>query len=269
LPTRSQLAVLALLSTATVVASCAARTHAPSEPDLSLDDPSFGQSHEVIATPAEPVVEVVNDEPAPEQAITVEPEPRVPGRELGSFRLTYYWITSETDHAGAKRSRKIYDKTCKPIAKVPRTYAKRLAMEGTGRLADGRVVSVAGRCRCGFSPCFFVAGDSHPWGAGVRSRPLHPFRSVAVDSRRIAIGTELYIPELDGRHMPGDPPWGDFVHDGCVVADDRGGGVRGKKIDLFAGRRDYYRELHEAKKLTRITVHKGASHCATRVAQAD
>jgi len=84
---------------------------------------------------------------------------------------------------------------------------------------------------------------------------------VAVDGRRIAVGTVLYIPELDGMQMPGEKPWGDFVHDGCVVADDRGGGVRGKKIDLFVARRGYYRALYAAHKLTRITVHKGAAHC--------
>ena len=38
----------------------------------------------------------------------------------------------------------------------------------------------------------------------------------------------------------GRSPWGGFVHDGCVVADDTGGGIDGNQLDLFVGRRGYY-----------------------------
>ena len=37
--------------------------------------------------------------------------------------------------------------------------------------------------------------------------------------------------------MPGRAPWGGFVHDGCVVADDTGGGIDGNRLDLFVGRK--------------------------------
>lgn len=40
--------------------------------------------------------------------------------------------------------------------------------------------------------------------------------------------------------MPGRSPWGGFVHDGCVIADDTGGGIDGNQLDLFVGRRGYY-----------------------------
>jgi hypothetical protein len=50
----------------------------------------------------------------------------------------------------------------------------------------------------------------------------------------------LYVPLLEGRTMPGRAPWGGFVHDGCVVADDTGGHIGGNRLDLFVGRRAYF-----------------------------
>jgi hypothetical protein len=40
--------------------------------------------------------------------------------------------------------------------------------------------------------------------------------------------------------MPGRAPWGGFVHDGCVVADDTGGHIGGNRLDLFVGRKGYF-----------------------------
>ena len=40
--------------------------------------------------------------------------------------------------------------------------------------------------------------------------------------------------------MPGRAPWGGYVHDGCVVADDTGGGIDGHQLDLFVGRHAYF-----------------------------
>ena len=40
--------------------------------------------------------------------------------------------------------------------------------------------------------------------------------------------------------MPGRPPWGGYVHDGCVVADDTGGHIDGNRLDLFVGRKGYF-----------------------------
>ncbi len=133
-------------------------------------------------------------------------------------------------------------------------------MEGSGKLKDGRLLNAAGGCQCG-EPCFWVAGETHPWGAGVAERPLSPFRSVAVDSRQIKIGTTLYVAELDGLQMPpvGDMP--SFVHDGCVVADDRGGNVRGKQIDFFAAERDHYIDFFRDRKLRRVSLYEGGERC--------
>jgi hypothetical protein len=56
----------------------------------------------------------------------------------------------------------------------------------------------------------------------------------------VKLGSLLYVPLLEGRTMPGRAPWGGFVHDGCVVADDTGGHIDGHRLDLFVGRKAYF-----------------------------
>jgi 3D (Asp-Asp-Asp) domain-containing protein len=127
---------------------------------------------------------------------------------------------------------------CEPIARVSREFASEIELQGTGKLRDGRVLNIWGSCGCGHSPCFAVTGTQ--WGTAGSGNPLSPFRTVAVDPKVIKVGSLLYIPALEGRRMPGHEPWGGFVHDGCVVADDTGGGIDGNQLDLFVGRKAYY-----------------------------
>ncbi len=130
---------------------------------------------------------------------------------------------------------------CEPIAEVSKEFAAQLAMQGTGKLHDGRIINVFGACRCSRNPCFKVTQAR--WGTAGNGRPLQPFRTVAVDPKVVKLGTLLYVPLLDGRAMPGRRPWGGFVHDGCVVADDTGGHIVGKRMDLFVGRKSYFTGL--------------------------
>jgi len=132
----------------------------------------------------------------------------------------------------------IYTGTCEPIAEVSKEFAAALALQGTGQLRDGRVVNVWGHCSCDHSPCFKITESK--WGTAGTGRPLQPFRTVAVDPKVVKLGSLLYVPILEGRTMPGRSPWGGFVHDGCVVADDTGGGIDGNQLDLFVGRKGYY-----------------------------
>ncbi|HWU88770.1 MAG TPA: 3D domain-containing protein [Kofleriaceae bacterium] len=127
---------------------------------------------------------------------------------------------------------------CEPIAETTREFADELAMQGTGKLRDGRVLNVWGPCNCPTSPCWKVIEQQ--WGTGGGGRPLQPFRTVAVDPKLIRLGSLLYIPLLEGRLMPGRAPWGGFVHDGCVVADDTGAAIRDHQLDLFVGRRGWF-----------------------------
>jgi len=183
-----------------------------------------------------------------------------PGESLGSFELTYYWVASEADYGGPADT-ELYDPGCSVLATVSSDFADAIALEGTGRLLDGRLLNVAGACGCDRSPCFAEADADHPWGVGVQDRALVPFRSVAVDRDVIEYGTGLYLPALDGRTMPGESPWGDFAHDGCVVAADTGGAIVGMHVDFFVGLEDAYRDLDGELGLSETEVRDGGERC--------
>ena len=205
--------------------------------------------------------------PAPAPAIA-QPSPKLESDEpkpLGQFSITFYYVIGE-DEVVAKTPRPsaandnaatdsaattlasvdtapdlvtLYEpKGCTAIADVAPEFASQLQLQGTGKLHDGRVLNIAGRCTCGHSPCFHVTPTQ--WGTAGTGKPLQPFRTVAVDPKVVKLGSLLYVPLLEGRTMPGRAPWGGYVHDGCVVADDVGGGIDGNQLDLFVGRKAYF-----------------------------
>lgn len=193
-----------------------------------------------------------------------EPKP------IGEFDITFYYVIGEEEVAklAAAKAKKaandnqlggdveqtddtllaaaaapdlvtIYEpKSCHPISEVTRDFARQLELQGTGKLRDGRVLNIWGACPCERKPCFKVTESK--WGTAGTGRPLQPFRTVAVDRTVIKLGSLLYVPLLEGRTMPGRAPWGGYVHDGCVVADDTGGGIKGNQLDLFVGRKGYF-----------------------------
>lgn len=183
-----------------------------------------------------------------------------PGAPLGDFEFTYYWVTEESAFAGAKTA-KLYDKDCGVLASVPEGFADAIRLEGTGRLDDGRVLNYWGACGCSSDPCYFEVDASHPWGHGVQNRALVPFRSVAVDKSVVAYGSTLYIEQLDGVMMPGQAPWGQFVHDGCVSADDTGSAIVGKHLDFFSARKDDYLTINALLGVSHVTVREGGERC--------
>lgn len=217
-------------------------------------------------TPDPPVV----PEPIPHEVVSVpavQPIKEEPPKPLGEFSITFYYVVTE-DEVLAKPAKKkplavaandnaaaidesdpelaaiapdqvtLFDSTCQPISEVSREFASQLALQGTGKLKDGRVLNIWGMCRCDHTPCFKVTAAQ--WGTGGTGRQLQPFRTVAVDPKLVKLGSLLYVPLLEGRQMPGRAPWGGFVHDGCVVADDVGGGIKGNQLDLFVGRRGWF-----------------------------
>jgi 3D (Asp-Asp-Asp) domain-containing protein len=203
------------------------------------------------------------DGDSPDAATIADAVPRPePGPSLGPFELTYYWVTAEDEFSGAADTA-IYDEdaSCAVLAMVPAEFADSLDLEGTGRLADGRVINVDGSCSCPRSPCYFEVDVDHPWGYGVQNRALEPYRSFAVDRDVIEYGTPLWVVELDGVAVPGDPPWGGFVHDGCVIAADTGGSIIGAHVDWFVGLRASYQALDGALGLDEVTVHDGGARC--------
>jgi 3D (Asp-Asp-Asp) domain-containing protein len=205
--------------------------------------------------------------PAPTVSASVDagtPTEAAPKR-LGKFSITFYYVIGEEEVVAKKpvandnlpasdddaslatittppppaANVTLYASAgCTPIAEVSREFALQLDIQGTGKLRDGRVLNVWGACPCDRSPCFKVTRAQ--WGTGGNGRALQPFRTVAVDPRVIKLGTLLYVPLLEGRRMPGRAPWGGFIHDGCVVADDVGGGIKDNQLDLFVGRKGWF-----------------------------
>lgn len=201
--------------------------------------------------PPPPAVEVAKPVPV-DAAVDTGP------KQIGLFSITFYYVVGEEEVVAKARPANdnaegdaelaavappetvtLYQsKNCEPIAEVSREFAHQLRVQGTGKLRDGRVLNIWGHCNCGHSPCFKVI--PHQWGTAGSGRPLQPFRTVAVDPKLIKLGSLLHVPLLEGRLMPGRAPWGGYVHDGCVVADDVGGGIKGEQLDLFVGRKGWF-----------------------------
>ncbi len=205
-----------------------------------------------------PKVEKIDQAPAAVVAPAPSPSDDEP-RALGNFNITFYYVVGEDDVkpklpavavandneptalaaiAPSDQVTLYEPKACTPIADVTPEFESQLILQGTGKLRNGRVVNIWGACSCPNKPCFKVTESK--WGTGGSGRPLEPFRTVAVDRKVVKLGSLLYIPVLEGRTMPGRPPHGGYVHDGCVVADDTGGGIDGHQLDLFVGRKSYY-----------------------------
>ena len=182
------------------------------------------------------------------------------GTPKGSVALTYYYLAEESDYPGAADT-VLCDVAAKPLATVPSAFAHDLQIEGSGKLADGRVVNVGGNCACssGMTTCYVVLdATQYPWGVGVMSRALRPYRSIAVDPALIPIGAKLYVPELDGVSMPGS--YG-FVHDGCLEADDIGGAIVGAHIDFFVAQKSSYLTLDGTLQRSSVTAYLAPPRC--------
>jgi 3D (Asp-Asp-Asp) domain-containing protein len=160
------------------------------------------------------------------------------------WALRFYWLTRETDYDDAppdsiprrgacalpaNRWVELYTNDGYFFGRVPERYACSLKLEGSGLMRDDRVVNYTGACKFGYGTCFEQLDvTDFPFGRGAGLRPLIPFKSVAVDPRVVPLGEPLYIPEFDGMVLPDGS-----IHDGCVRADDTGGGIKGRKLDFF------------------------------------
>jgi len=160
------------------------------------------------------------------------------GRVVGTFRNTYYDFPLESDHTGPTVS--LMNPKCESIAQVPRGFFEAVCVQGSGALARGTTVSFGKRdCACAeICPrtnqriCFEALDKAaFPWGRGASGNPITPLRSVAADTRILAMGTVIYVPELDG--ISADPEQDPM--DGCFVVEDRGLKVQGEHIDIFTG----------------------------------
>lgn len=152
------------------------------------------------------------------------------------WALRYYWLArqedfddpEEIDYARSNEV-EVYTRRGFFLGAFSRQFIWHLRMEGSGLLADGRVVNYHGACAYGTGTCFEQLDAARfPFGRGARRRTLMPFHSCAVDPRVVPLGETLYVPELDGANLPDGN-----VHDGCLRADDTGGGIKQRKLDFF------------------------------------
>jgi len=176
---------------------------------------------------------------------------------IGTFGVNYYYLPYQSDYNAASKST-MTDSSCSSLAVVPVNFYLDVVDTGAGRLTDGRVLTLVGVCTCqqGSGFCFAVAQT--PWGTGAENRPLSPFRSIAANGGTLAVGTRVYAPSLAGKVMPGDPPVGGFVHDGCLVVDDHG--ADRTHIDLFTGLRSYEQSLSNLL-ASNLQLYPAAGHC--------
>jgi 3D (Asp-Asp-Asp) domain-containing protein len=144
------------------------------------------------------------------------------------------------------------------LGRVSERLAWALRLEGSGLMSDGRVINYSGKCPFGYGTCFEQLDvKEHPFGRGSGSRPLIPFKSVAIDPRLVPIGEPIYVPEFDGLVLPDGS-----IHDGCVRADDTGGGIKKRKMDFFVVTYSNFRFLLEQlMNITWITPQVEAPRC--------
>jgi 3D (Asp-Asp-Asp) domain-containing protein len=170
---------------------------------------------------------------APEKSLTSDPT-----RVVGVFRNTYYDFPREADYGGPTLT--LMTGACGAIAAVPRAFYEAICVQGSGTLRRGTTVSFARRdCECaevcprtGQRICFeALDARRFPWGRGAAGRAITPLVTVAADTRVLALGTPIYVPEFDGVAIDDDG----VAHDGCFVVEDRGVRVQGLHIDVFTG----------------------------------
>ena len=139
--------------------------------------------------------------------------PRIPGRDWCLGALQGVIAVKAAD--GSRRTY-TYEKTapkeevdCADYFKHPASWTR-----------------AAGRSRFGVS--------KGPFGDGAGGYQVVPFRSLAVDTKLIPLGTVVYIPAARGVAIT-LPSGRKAVHDGYFFASDRGGGIRDNHVDVFVG----------------------------------
>lgn len=159
------------------------------------------------------------------------------GDPLGNFRNTYYYLVEEADYASQTPDTPVLDPQGTEIACVSRKFKSALDIEGSGKLADGRVVNFAGK----IDGEIRYVETMHPHGRGVGDCGLIPYGTIAVDPETIPLGSLVRIDETVGMQLPDGS-----LHTGIWRAEDKGGAIKGDRIDLFVGNRQGGRVLDRA-----------------------
>ncbi|KAL1923087.1 uncharacterized protein VTP21DRAFT_9463 [Calcarisporiella thermophila] len=168
---------------------------------------------------------------------------------------TYYWLVHQKEKT--KKTGKIVKlATCggKSIAKVTKSFAEALAMEGSGILGNGLLVNY-GNCKCDDDfECFeLVNNKKFPYGQTSMSTPLRPFVSIAAND--IKPGTKIFVPQLKGWRIPGSRK----IHNGCLLVDDTSYSFGAHHIDFFCVSEDNYKNLDGKHHVTKVDIYQGGN----------
>ncbi|MBS1961409.1 MAG: hypothetical protein JST04_04280 [Bdellovibrionales bacterium] len=147
---------------------------------------------------------------------------------LGKFRNTYYYMIFEADYPVEAKTSSVLAMDGTVLAKVTPRFMKDLAMEGSAKLRDGRVVNWAGRIGTESRYHFTKLA----WGRGTGACALEPFRTIAADPTQIPSGAVVRIAETVGMKLPDGTR-----SDGLWRAEDTGSAILHDRIDLFIGRK--------------------------------
>lgn len=214
------------------------------------------------------VVDAKFGAPVPQLAITYHRPDSGVLIAADTFKLSYYYVAYQTS-AGTSS---LYRKDCTAIAmNVTDPFLTEVAREGTGVLFDKRTINYDEVKDCGqpLKRAYVqLDGKVFPWGSGHNgTKKLIPYRSLAVDPE-VPSGTVIYVPEFDGLDLPQTTDTrgyqaGGFRHDGCFVAVDAGGAIRGREFDVFTPNRESYLFLDSKFPTnTRINAYYGGPRCA-------
>lgn len=147
---------------------------------------------------------------------------------LGTFRNTYYYMIFESDYPKEATTASVLAMDGTVLAKVTPRFMKDLAMEGSAKLRDGRVLNWAGRINNESRYHFTKLA----WGRGTGACALAPFRTIAADPAQIPSGAVVRIAETVGMKLPDGTR-----SDGLWRAEDTGSAILHDRIDLFIGRK--------------------------------
>ena len=151
---------------------------------------------------------------------------------LGNFQPTFYWVALEKNNNEPK-TEILKDRKGHALARVSADFFSEIRMEGTGKLLDGRVLNFASVVSLpggGHEVRYLVCPPDAPYGYGVNGYKLVPFRSIAVDTRVIPIGSIIYMPAAKGVILSSGE-----IHDGYFLAVDVGDMINDQHIDIFTG----------------------------------
>lgn len=165
------------------------------------------------------------------------------GKLVGEFELVYYWQVHEEDYPGPPEVDLVrVDKSV--IATVSEQFASALVMEGTGKLKDGRLVTLHKTCNFSATAWCFIEGDPklEPYGLGSEG-PLRPFLSVALGMAWGLQGQVVYVPQFDGIEVPS--AGGTAQHDGCLLVNDTGWSLGPHLLDLYVYDHAHAQYLYE------------------------